>query len=59
MADGWGERWVEPKPGTLVLMPGYFFHGTSPMRVDENRVCVAFDVVPAGLPEYVDEADEY
>lgn len=47
--QGWAERWVEPAAGTLVLMPGYFFHGTQPMGVDEDRICVAFDVVPAEI----------
>jgi len=43
---GWESRLVEPEPGTLTLMPGYFFHHTRPMGVDEERICVAFDVVP-------------
>jgi hypothetical protein len=43
---GWESRLVEPEPGTLVLMPGYFFHHTRPMGVDEERICVAFDVIP-------------
>jgi hypothetical protein len=45
--SGWDEILVEPAPGTLVLMPAYFFHHTMPMGVDEERICVAFDVVPA------------
>ena len=44
---GWDEKLVEPEPGTLVLMPAYFFHHTMPMGVDDERICVAFDVVPA------------
>jgi hypothetical protein len=43
---GWEERFVEPEPGNLVLMPSYFFHRTHPMGVDEERICVAFDVTP-------------
>jgi hypothetical protein len=27
-------------------MPAYFFHHTLPMGVDEERICVAFDVIP-------------
>jgi Putative 2OG-Fe(II) oxygenase len=52
--SGWDEKLVEPAPGTLILMPAYFFHHTMPMGVDEERICVAFDVVPAALaaPEY-------
>jgi Putative 2OG-Fe(II) oxygenase len=46
---GWGTRLVEPEPGNLVLMPGYFFHETAPMGFDEERICVAFDVVPVEI----------
>lgn len=45
-ASGWQERLIEPEPGTLVLMPGYFLHDTQPMGVAEERICIAFDVVP-------------
>ena len=48
-AHGWGARTIEPEPGRLVLIPGYFFHGTHPMGVDEERICIAFDVMPAEL----------
>jgi hypothetical protein len=57
-ASGWQTRMVAPEPGTLVLMPGYFFHDTSPMGVDQERICIAFDVTPrefcppAGLDDY-------
>jgi Putative 2OG-Fe(II) oxygenase len=53
-AHGWGERTIEPEPGRVVLMPGYFFHGTHPMGVDEERICIAFDMMPielAGEPQ--------
>lgn len=43
---GWDEQWVEPSPGRLVLMPSYFYHGTHPMEAEEERICVAFDVIP-------------
>jgi hypothetical protein len=48
-AHGWGARTIEPEPGRLVLMPGYFFHATHPMGVDEERICIAFDVMPVEL----------
>ena len=48
-AHGWAARTIEPEAGRLVLMPGYFFHGTHPMGVDEERICIAFDVMPAEL----------
>jgi hypothetical protein len=47
--QGWAERSVEPVPGRLVLMPGYFYHGTRPTLSEEARVCVAFNVVPGEL----------
>jgi hypothetical protein len=47
--QGWDERRVAPEPGNLVLMPGYFFHDTQPMEADEERICIAFDVVPEEL----------
>ncbi|MEI9803388.1 MAG: putative 2OG-Fe(II) oxygenase [Pseudolabrys sp.] len=47
--QGWSERSVEPVPGRLVLMPGYFYHGTRPTFCDETRICVAFNVVPEEL----------
>ncbi|HEY5279870.1 MAG TPA: putative 2OG-Fe(II) oxygenase [Pseudolabrys sp.] len=51
--QGWDERLVAPAPGSLVLMPGYFFHDTQPMEVDEERICIAFDVVPAELADNI------
>lgn len=48
-ADGWQERLIEPEPGTLVLMPGFFLHDTEPMGVDEERICIAFDILPLEL----------
>jgi hypothetical protein len=56
---GWGARMVAPEPGTLVLMPSYFFHGTQPMEVDEERICIAFDVLPAELAPQDLEAGNY
>lgn len=39
------ERWVEPKVGSLVLFPSYFWHGTAPYEGSE-RLSLAFDVTP-------------
>jgi hypothetical protein len=44
---GWDVRLVEPKRGTLFVMPAYFLHGTAPMGADEERISLAFDIVPA------------
>jgi hypothetical protein len=46
-ADGWDERWFEPRLGTLLLMPSYFLHGTSPMAQNDERISIAFDIVTA------------
>jgi uncharacterized protein (TIGR02466 family) len=40
-------RMIQPREGMLVLFPSYMFHGTTPFDSDEERVTVAFDVVPA------------
>jgi tetratricopeptide (TPR) repeat protein len=38
-------RYVEPKPGRLVLFPSWMWHGTVPFKEGE-RLTVAFDVAP-------------
>lgn len=40
-------RMIHPREGMLVLFPSYMFHGTTPFETDEERITVAFDVVPA------------
>ena len=40
-------RFVEPKPGRLVLFPSTMWHGTRPFGAGE-RLTVAFDVAPPG-----------
>lgn len=42
--DVWGRRHIAPAAGSFVLMPGYFWHATEPMGVDQERICVAFEV---------------
>lgn len=39
---------VRPAPGTLVLFPSYFWHGTVPFQSPQPRLTVAFDAVPIG-----------
>lgn len=41
------EYFVKPEPGRLVLFPSYMWHGTVPFSGDQNRLTIAFDVVPA------------
>jgi len=43
--NGWESRLIEPARGSFVLMPAYFYHATEPMGVDEERICIAFEVV--------------
>lgn len=38
---------VRPEAGLFVLFPSYFGHRTIPVRSDQRRVSVAFDVMPA------------
>ncbi|MEO0816731.1 MAG: putative 2OG-Fe(II) oxygenase [Pseudomonadota bacterium] len=40
-------KWVQPKPGMLVLFPSYLWHGTEPIGQGATRVTAPFDVVPA------------
>ncbi|MDQ1192488.1 tetratricopeptide (TPR) repeat protein [Brevundimonas vesicularis] len=41
------EHYVQPRPGTLVLLPSYMWHGTQPFGGEASRLTLAFDVVPA------------
>ncbi len=48
-APDWLTRMIEPEPGNLLLMPGYFIHESLPVDAAERRICIAFDVRPAEL----------
>ena len=37
-----------PRAGNLVLFPSSLFHRTIPFTSDEERLCIAFDIVPVG-----------
>lgn len=39
-------RAIRPQPGLLLLFPSYFYHRTLPFLSSEQRVSIAFDVVP-------------
>jgi len=43
------ERYVEPKPGMLVLFPSYMWHGVIPYASPATRMTFAFDLEPAVL----------
>jgi Flp pilus assembly protein TadD len=40
------ERFVQPRPGLLVLFPSYMWHGTTAIHGDAPRLSIAFDVKP-------------
>ena len=42
---------VRPQEGLIVLFPSYLWHGTVPYHSDQERICVAFDVVAEGAGE--------
>jgi Tfp pilus assembly protein PilF len=45
------ERFVQPKPGRLVLFPSYMWHGTTPIYGAQTRLTIAFDVRPEERPQ--------
>jgi hypothetical protein len=46
---GWETWHVEPEPGTLLILPGYYFHRTLPYDADEERISLVVDVM---IPEF-------
>ena len=44
------ERYIEPRPGRVVLFPSYFWHGTVPIASDQPRLTMAFDALPVQVP---------
>eukprot|EP01093_Parvamoeba_rugata_P012187 TRINITY_DN34_c0_g5_i1.p1 TRINITY_DN34_c0_g5~~TRINITY_DN34_c0_g5_i1.p1 ORF type:complete len:610 (+),score=71.93 TRINITY_DN34_c0_g5_i1:4841-6670(+) len=40
------ERWIEPEEGVLVLFPSFMWHGTAPFESADDRLSVAFDLLP-------------
>jgi hypothetical protein len=39
---------VKPEEGLLILFPSYFWHHTIPFESEQDRICIAFDVLPMG-----------
>ncbi|HEV2302606.1 MAG TPA: tetratricopeptide repeat protein [Stellaceae bacterium] len=39
-------RRIQPREGRLILFPGYFFHATIPFTAPQQRISIAFDVMP-------------
>ena len=40
------ERFIQPRPGRLVLFPSYMWHGTNAIFGDDPRLAIAFDIKP-------------
>ncbi|MEO8444863.1 MAG: tetratricopeptide repeat protein, partial [Gammaproteobacteria bacterium] len=38
----------QPRPGQVVLFPSSLYHRTIPFHSDEERLCIAFDLLPEG-----------
>jgi hypothetical protein len=56
--DCWPTRLIEPASGSFIIMPGYFWHDTEPMGIDQERICVAFEVQPLELALGPDGRDD-
>ncbi len=41
---------IRPREGLMLLFPAYFYHRTVPYDSDDNRISIAFDVIPARSP---------
>ncbi|MGE4247318.1 MAG: putative 2OG-Fe(II) oxygenase, partial [Parvibaculaceae bacterium] len=41
-------RAIKPFEGLMVMFPAYLYHQTIPFESTERRICIAFDVLPAG-----------
>jgi uncharacterized protein (TIGR02466 family) len=37
---------LRPEDGLLLMFPSYFYHRTLPFHSDEQRISIAFDIVP-------------
>ncbi len=43
---GYPTRRIEPEPGTMLLWPAFYSHGTEPSLAEGVRMVVGFDVIP-------------
>lgn len=41
-------RSCQPHEGMVVLFPSYFYHRTKPFESEDQRISIAFDIVPSG-----------
>jgi tetratricopeptide (TPR) repeat protein len=44
-------RLYQPQEGMVVLFPSYFYHRTVPFESDDQRISIAFDIVPVDQAE--------
>ena len=42
----WLRKEIFPKNGDFVLLPSCLFHSTKPLKVDNSRDVIAFDLIP-------------
>lgn len=42
-------RLIRPEMGKMLLFPSHFYHRTLPLRGDQQRISVAFDIVAANI----------
>jgi tetratricopeptide (TPR) repeat protein len=46
---------VTPKESELILFPSYFWHGTVPLSKSEDRLTLAFDIIPrTTIPDFLE-----
>jgi hypothetical protein len=55
-AAPWETVRVEPVPGRIVLFPSFLPHATEPCKIPQERICVAFDVIPTETRQTVGDA---
>ena len=49
---------LQPRPGLMVLFPSYLYHRTIPFQSSEQRISIAFDVLPfSGKNDHSDYLD--
>ncbi len=49
LGGGGTARIVRPRAGRMILFPSFLWHGTLPFGGSEERISLAFDMVPAGM----------
>ena len=47
--ENYPEKEYHPNSGDIILFPSSLFHKTNPFNSDEERMSIAFDLIPVGL----------